>query len=45
MTLMYGNVPIPAIASIRAALEARGPSARAGTFLIYDFTGSPSASD
>ena len=44
MTLMYGNVPIPAIDVIRGVLEARGPSARAGTFLIYDFTDGPRAS-
>jgi dolichyl-phosphate-mannose-protein mannosyltransferase len=38
-TLVHGNVPLPGVGHIRAALNTRKPSTRVGTFLIYDFTG------
>lgn len=37
-TLVYGNVPVPAVGHIRAVLGTRKPLARVGTFLIYDFS-------
>ena len=37
-SLLYGNIPVPAIAAVRRVLAKRRPVARTCTFLIYDFT-------